>query len=515
VSARRAILAAAFFVGCVPQPPAPSPAVVATSPPTAASVPTSSPAPADLPLPTPTLLPTPQPIAFPDVELIAGGILGELQVYRAGKWSIEAQICPNADPHNAVRSLEVSADGRTAFVQCSRTSAGRDLVDAFVFDLVTKQKRAIPGITIATVGPISPDGRQLVVNGPGECPMPAPVCQTRYYLLDLATGTRTEILPSDYWLGLEFRWTSAGLTYFRPECAEAGCAGVAKAGTYHYGSTTRSWTRVSRDRVVATAPGRVLTEVRRSFSSQEPVAVVETWLGQERRLTPPGVVREIALALLADGRALTWRFEPGSEFEGQVVTYRDGHEERRTRGRFSGFMNATVPSVASDWFLAGELSGAPSWKILAYSTQQDAFASMQPTFGMQQFRLLPKPLAPSKMGACSAPTSTTRAVIDRYLALSTSGDADAVRDCFAIGWRAQFPSQEDGAARWATAGPVTSADIRLVDRTHGCDRYAVNWRTRDAAFGNYMIVGMDGDRPRIVETGTALVRAEHSTRRCD
>jgi hypothetical protein len=480
------------------------------------SVATSGPAPfsGDV-LPSLTPAPTPRATAFPDIALIAGGILGELQVYRAGRWSIEVQVCPNADPHNAVRVLEVSADGRTAFIACSREAGARDTVDAFVYDFATKEKRAIGGITLYGAGPISPDGKQLVVGGPGDCPMPAPVCQTRWYLLDLATGARSEILPSDYWLSIEFRWAPDGLTYFRPECAPAGCAGTEKAGTYRYGFTTRTWTRISAHRIVATAPDHTIAEQRRSLDTQASTHVIERVLGQERMLTPAGVEREFALGLLLDGRTIAWRPDTATGFDGEIVAYRDGREERRARGRFSAFMSVGTTSVGASWLFAGELSGAPSWKIHAYSVEQDAFASVTPTFQLQQFRILPKALGPSKVGACTTPGASTRSVIERYFALRTSGDGAAVNDCFTIAWRARNTDLDESSARWASSDLVTSLDVSLVDRTHGCDRYSVSARTRDSAMGFYLIVGPDGDRPRIRESGTALVRSDLSTTRCD
>jgi hypothetical protein len=256
-----------------------------------------------------------------------------------------------------------------------------------VYDLGTKQKRALAGTSAAGVGPIAPDGNVVVIAGLGDCPMPAPVCQTRRYLLDLNTGDRQEVLPSDYWLDTEVRWTGAGLMYFRPACSSAGCAGPEKSGTYNYSFSTRRWLKISSDRLVfANGSDRSILERRGSLSDQAPSALVEWFKGQERVLTPSGVQQEIAVAMLVDGRTVAWRPDRPGGIDGQIVVYRDGSESQSTRGRFSGYMNAAVADVV----LAGVLSGAPSWSIEAYSVSANAFASLVPPFSMEGMRPLPR-----------------------------------------------------------------------------------------------------------------------------
>ncbi|MGH2491947.1 MAG: hypothetical protein ACRDF9_10590 [Candidatus Limnocylindria bacterium] len=89
------------------------------------------------------------------------------------------------------------------------------------------------GTTASWPADISPDGRSVAAFRAGDCPMPAPVCQTRGVLIDVASKTEREILPSGYPLGATLEWTTLGLTLFQPECAEAGCAGVGdKGGTF-------------------------------------------------------------------------------------------------------------------------------------------------------------------------------------------------------------------------------------------------------------------------------------------
>jgi hypothetical protein len=120
----------------------------------------------------------------------------------------------------------------------------------------------------------------------------------------------------------------------------------------------------------------------------------------------------------------------------------------------------------------------------------------------------------SRVGACTDPQTSSRGVIERYFALSTSGDAAAVNDCFTAAWRARNADFDEGAERWAVSGPVTDLQIGFLDRTLGCDRYSINAKLAIGAFGFYALVGLDGDRQRIHETGTALVRPELATTRC-
>ena len=124
-------------------------------------------------------------------------------------------------------------------------------------------------------------------------------------------------------------------------------------------------------------------------------------------------------------------------------------------------------------------------------------------------------------GQCSNPHGTTRAVIERYFQLSTSGDARAVSDCFANSWRASSANFEDASARWASAGPVLSLQSDLVDQAKGCDRYRVIAELANGARVSwsgpklqFYAVGPDGTTPRVFETSTALVRADLATTMC-
>jgi hypothetical protein len=161
---------------------------------------------------------------------------------------------------------------------------------------------------------VSPDGRSAVGFRSGACPSPAPVCQTRAVLIDVASKTEREILPSGYHLGATIEWTALGLTLFQPECAEAGCAGAGdESGTFVWnGSEFKKWGDL---RFIAQSGDWTLLERLRSFGS-EPRAVV---------IQGPQGAKELsaghALAISTTGETLVWI--PGSRLLTRVAP--DGH----------------------------------------------------------------------------------------------------------------------------------------------------------------------------------------------
>jgi len=133
--------------------------------------------------------------------------------------------------------------------------------------------------------------------------------------------------------------------------------------------------------------------------------------------------------------------------------------------------------------------------------------------------------APSPVFAaseCTNAAATTRQVIERYLALSTSGNAPAATDCFAQVWRDKHdtnPRFADFAETWSKSGPVTSVVITFVDTVNGCDRFGVNAQLSNPSAGVFQVplfftVGPEAGRARIFEAGTALVNTSLATTRC-
>ena len=340
----------------------------ATGAPSVAHSATPSPAPSATPSAAPTT------VAFPDVPIIIGTSEGELRRANGPGWDLVAKPCPSASPGtNAISALRLTADGLTALIQCAAAAgAGGDPGAGTVLLVDTTTGRVSPGPALdggARIGPVSPDGRSVVVSERGDCPMPAPVCQTRSSLVDLRSGAKRELLASGYYLGLEMRWSSAGLTYFQPQCASAGCSGLdGRGGSYLWDG--RGWSKISEDRLIDATATRALYERRHSLTAgPDGTKVVERTGGVDRVLTPAGVDTEVALALV-DDRIYVWR--PGRTiYEGTLVVYEGGRVARETPGRFSG----ENVHRWGDWLIATELSGAPSWALLAYSMTRDRFAS--------------------------------------------------------------------------------------------------------------------------------------------
>lgn len=152
----------------------------------------------------------------------------------------------------------------------------------------------------------SPDRRSAAAFRLGTCEALAPVCQTRAVLIDVANKSERELLPSGYHLGAKLEWTTLGLTFFQPECAEAGCAGLGEnGGTFVWdGSTFKRWSEL---RFVASSGDWTLLERLRSFG-QEPRTVVVRGPQGETDLSAGH-----ALAIASNGETLVWR--PGGSFE--------------------------------------------------------------------------------------------------------------------------------------------------------------------------------------------------------
>jgi hypothetical protein len=148
---------------------------------------------------------------------------------------------------------------------------------------------------------VSPDGRSAAAFRSGACPSPAPVCQTRAVLIDIASGTEREILPSGYHLGATIEWTALGLTLFQPECAEAGCAGPGdRSGTFVWdGSAFKKWHDL---RFVARSGDWTLLERVRSLSDRDaPRTTFVRGPQGEKELSAGN-----ALAISTTGETLVW-----------------------------------------------------------------------------------------------------------------------------------------------------------------------------------------------------------------
>jgi len=147
---------------------------------------------------------------------------------------------------------------------------------------------------------VSPDGRSVAAFRPGECVPGPPVCQTRAVLIDVASKTEREIIPSGYPLGATLEWNALGLTLFQPECAEAACAGPSdRSGTFIWdGSAFKKWSDL---RFVATSGAWTLLEQLHAFYVG-PRAVIVRGPQGEKALSAGH-----ALAITSNGETLVWR----------------------------------------------------------------------------------------------------------------------------------------------------------------------------------------------------------------
>ena len=199
---------------------------------------------------------------------------------------------------------------------------------------------------------ISPDGRAVAMYRLGDCPMPAPVCQTRLVLVDLANHTERELLPSGYHLGSTLEWTALGLTFFQPQCAEAGCmSDVDRRGTFVWdGSAFKRWSEL---RFVASAGSWTLLERVRSLSdsSDQRAAVIRGPQGEQT------LSAGHALAITATGEALVW--VPGPQLLMRFAP--DGHVLWQ-----ASFDGTVLKMIGPDAFLAA----SPTSKIEIYDVKR-------------------------------------------------------------------------------------------------------------------------------------------------
>lgn len=84
---------------------------------------------------------------------------------------------------------------------------------------------------------------------------------------------------------------------------------------------------------------------------------------------------------------------------------------------------------------------------------------------------------------CKSATATTRQVIERYFALSTSNNPQAVTDCFAQSWRDKSPQYAAGSELWSHSGPANRLVVTAVDTVNGCDRFRVTAQMPTTASG--------------------------------
>jgi len=287
---RAVLLGALILAACVP--PSSTPATPTPSLPVISSA-------------TPTSVATP---SVPSTSTFADGGSAPWPVvlYEGGGFIVsrrtESDSNELARPCGPVTRLEAGPAGLLTWCQTVQL----DVAELRLISLPDGRVTVLAsGVYASWSAGVAPDGRLAAAFRLGDCAPPAPVCQTRAVLIDVASKTEREIIPSSYPLGATLEWTALGLTLFQPECAEAGCAGTGdKGGTFVWdGSTFKRWSEL---RFVARSGDWTLLERMRSFSDQsdQRAAVLRGPTG-ERTLSAGH-----ALALSDNGETLVW--SPGS-----------------------------------------------------------------------------------------------------------------------------------------------------------------------------------------------------------
>lgn len=280
-----------------------------------------------------------------DVYVVDGS--GIAHRHGAGDETVVGPVCSSPE------RVTSTWNARNALVACGVLPHQEEL-----YRLVPRPQRVLTGAMESWTADMSPDGTLSVGFEVGPCVSPAPVCQEHVVLVDVASGARRVILPDGYHLGATVGWTALGLTFFQPECAEAGCSGVENAGTFVWDG--KRFVRRSELRFIAKNGPWELYEKLRAFFINEPRQVVRRGPDGDVVLTPPGAA-EHALAIDATGRVLAWRTTTGED--GEVVVYDAAGRERSVRA-----IAGVVTSVAG--FLFTTVQGNSDLQVRLYDADQ-------------------------------------------------------------------------------------------------------------------------------------------------
>jgi hypothetical protein len=289
----RTVLFAAFLLGaCVP----PSSTGATPTPSPALSAPVSL---TPSPNATSSALPTSTFAVDPSAQWPLILYEGEGNIVRQ---RTESAITELTRPCGAMSKLEAGPAGLLAW--CRGTSV--DTADLRLISIPDGRVTQLASDTrVSWPADVSPDGRSVAAFRAGECVPGPPVCQTRAVLIDVASKTEREILPSGYPLGATLEWNALGLALFQPECAEAGCAGPEKSGTFVWdGSMFKKWSDL---RFIARSGDWTLLERLNAFYVG-PRAVIVRGPQGETTLSDGH-----ALSIASNGETLVWR--PGTPAE--------------------------------------------------------------------------------------------------------------------------------------------------------------------------------------------------------
>jgi hypothetical protein len=311
--------------------------------------------------PTPTAtavpLPTAATVAFPARLPFAVGTYDGL---------VYPQLVDGKPAGTPVRGCDgqvssLSTLGRRVLVVCREPT-----YQLSIFDVDAGTISVIAGVqALEAVWTIQGDA--VVYTTLGSCEPPAPICKTKLMQRELRTGTTVQ-LDEQYGVGNDLRLTGAGVTVWRAMNMSSFVRSADQTGTWVVREGTL--TRFSAHRLLNGDKGHFLLETESPSSFSCCTSVIFKF-DQEQRITPASVDHERGLALLEDGRIVTFRPDPVNVFEGSVVVYRQGVVERIGRGAFSAFR--VVRDL--DWIVGSEISGAPGLTLRAYRISDGAFAS--------------------------------------------------------------------------------------------------------------------------------------------
>jgi hypothetical protein len=331
--------------------------------PSASSSATASPTPTTTPAASPS--PSAKSAAFPDLPFIVGTNAGDLffQLANGQPAGRKVHACDGAIQH-------LVAYGRQALFLCGAPNAIPTLYlyddDAGTVTVIAKTENATFALT---------DTGQVVYVTLGKTEPSAPISMTKLMLFDLRTGA-TSTVDERYGVAFELRLTGEGVLVWRPKNSLSFVRPDAEAGSWILHGTALA--KLSQFRLIDGGKGRDLLESEpvdpsTGYATNSLCCTYTLWkTASEQRLTPPDVQNEKGLALLEDGRMVTWRPEP-SEFDGSIVIYDPtGRLQRIDRGRFSSFLTQR----SGDWLVGEDLSSRPV-SLRAYRISDGAFAGVE------------------------------------------------------------------------------------------------------------------------------------------
>ena len=344
-----------------------------------------------VPLPTtPITVGTPSPTASPDlfteVSVIASSG-GDVFRRTSAGWVHLASLCQE------VNHLLIAADGTAVLATCFRQREMDGRQDVVLHDLrsgTTRRLSGSDGLDTSGRPAWSPDGTAIAYMTADGCTLFAPGCRTRIAVLDIATAKERTI--PDGPIG-ELLWTALGLSSYLEACSDPACArGGPEPGTWLL--TLGGWSHYSAHRLVGSDGNRsLLGEISEVEGRVRSVATIERLGTVERRLTPPGVPIEQALALVQDGRVVAWRpdHEIGSgSTTGKIIVYGGGTGTRETAGTFNDVVIGRSAAIRSDdWIVVIDASLTTS-TLRAYSLEQDRFDARPAELPSHRFVIVPR-----------------------------------------------------------------------------------------------------------------------------